>query len=77
VLAFSQTDQTIKDFLIMSQQPELTPKQQALMDFLNELATTPLTPERLRQGNQLLDDAADECRNLQQSIKQQAEVTND
>jgi hypothetical protein len=61
----------------MSQQPELTPKQQALMDFLNELATTPLTPETLAQGNQLLDEAADECRDLQQSIKQQAEVADD
>jgi hypothetical protein len=55
----------------MSQQPELTPKQQALMDFLNELATTPLTPERLAHGNQLLDDAADECRQQQDSLRQQ------
>jgi hypothetical protein len=61
----------------MSQQPELTPKQQALMSFLNQLATTPLTPEALARGNQLLDAAADECRDLQQSIKQQAEVAND
>ena len=61
----------------MSQQPELTPKQQALMSFLNQLATTPLTPEVLARGNQLLDAAADECRDLQQSIKQQTEVTND
>jgi hypothetical protein len=61
----------------MSQQPELTPKQQALMSFLNQLATTPLTPEVLARGNQLLDAAADECRDLQQSIKQQAEVAND
>jgi hypothetical protein len=60
----------------MSQQPELTPKQQELMDFLNELATTPVTPEVLARGNQLLDAAADECRNLQQSIKQQTEVAN-
>jgi hypothetical protein len=58
----------------MSQQPELTPKQQELMDFLNELATTPLTPEALARGNQLLDAAADECRDLQQSIKEQTEV---
>jgi hypothetical protein len=58
----------------MSQQPELTPKQQALMDFLNKLTTTSLTPETLAQGNQLLDAAADECRELQQSIKQQTEV---
>ena len=55
----------------MSQQPELTPKQQALMNFLNELATTPLTPERLAHGNQLLDDAADECRQKQDSLRQQ------
>ena len=58
----------------MSQQPELTPKQQALMNFLDQLATTPLTPEMLTQGNQLLDAAADECRDLQQSIKQQTKV---
>ena len=38
-------------------QPELTRKQQQLMDFLNQLATTPLTPEALAQGNQLLDAA--------------------
>jgi len=55
----------------------LTPKQQALMDFLNVLATTSLTPEMLAQGNQLLDAAADECRELQQSIKQQTEVADD
>jgi hypothetical protein len=61
----------------MSQQPELTPKQQELMDFLNELATTPLTTEVLARGNQLLDAAADECRDLQQSIKQQTEVANE
>jgi hypothetical protein len=57
----------------MSQHPELTPKQQQLMDFLNELATTPVTPEVLARGNQLLDAAADECRNLQQSLQQQAQ----
>ncbi len=55
----------------MSQQPELTPKQQALMDFLDQLATTPVTPEMLAQGNQLLDAAASECRQLQQEIQQQ------
>lgn len=61
----------------MSQQPELTPKQQALMDFLDQLATTPVTPEMLARGNQLLEAAADECREFQQSIQQQTEVTND
>ncbi len=56
---------------MMSQQPKLTPKQQALMNFLDQLATEPMTPERLTQGNQLIDAAAGECRELQQSIQQQ------
>ena len=60
----------------MSQQPELTQKQQALMNFLNELATTPLTPEALAQGNALLDDAADECRQQQDSLRKQQEGVN-
>jgi len=55
----------------MTDQPQLTAKQQQLMDFLNELATTPLTPERLAQGNALLDAAADECRQQQEAIRQQ------
>jgi len=57
----------------MSHEIELTPKQQALMDFLNQLAVTPLTPEKLAEGNVLLDAAADECRDLQQSLQQQAQ----
>jgi hypothetical protein len=61
----------------MPDEIQLTQKQQLLMDFLNELATTPLTPETLAQGNRLLDEAADECRDLQQSIKQQTEVVDD
>jgi len=61
----------------MSHEVELTPKQQALMNFLNELATTPMTAEKLLEGNALLDVAASECRELQQSIKQQAEVADD
>jgi len=62
----------------MSQQPELTPKQQQLMEFLNELATTPLTPETLAQGNQLLDAAADEYRQQQEPVRQeQGVVVND
>jgi hypothetical protein len=55
----------------MSQQPELTPKQQALMNFLDELVTTPVTPEVLERGNRLLDAAADECRQQQDSLRQQ------
>jgi hypothetical protein len=55
----------------MSQQPELTPKQQALMNFLDQLVTTPVTTEMLARGNQLLDAAADECRQQQEAIRQQ------
>jgi hypothetical protein len=57
----------------MPDEIQLTQKQQRLMDFLNELATTPLTPETLAQGNRLLDEAADECRDLQQSLQQQVQ----
>jgi len=60
----------------MSQQPELTPKQQELMHFLNRLATTPLTPEALAQGNQLLDAAANEYRQKQEPVHQQQEGAN-
>jgi hypothetical protein len=60
----------------MADQPKLTPKQQQLMDFLDQLVTTPLTPERLAQGNQLLDAAADECRQQQDSLRQQQESAN-
>jgi hypothetical protein len=55
----------------MSQQPELTPKQQQLMNFLDQLVTSPVTPEVLARGNQLLDAAADECRQKQDSLRQQ------
>jgi hypothetical protein len=41
------------------------------MEFLNQLATTPLTSEALAQGNQPLDAAADECRQQQEAIRQQ------
>jgi len=57
-------------------QPELTPNQQALMEFLNQLATTPLTPETLAQGNQLLDAAADEYLQKQEPVRQQQGGTN-
>ncbi len=55
----------------MSDNIELTPAQQRLMAFLDQLPTTPLTPEALALGNELLDDAASECRQLQQEIAQQ------
>ncbi len=57
-------------------QPQLTEKQQALMNFLDQLVTTPVTPEVLARGNQLLDDAADECRQQQNSLRQQQEGAN-
>lgn len=60
----------------MSQQPELTPKQQALMDFLDELVTTPVTPEVLARGNQLLEAAALECKQQQELLRQQQGVAN-
>jgi hypothetical protein len=46
------------------------------MEFLNPLATTPLTPERLAQGNQLLDAAADEYLQKQEPVRQQQGGTN-
>jgi hypothetical protein len=55
----------------MAQQPELTDKQQALMDFLNQLASTELTAEKLAEGNALLDAAAEECRQQQDSLRQE------
>jgi hypothetical protein len=57
-------------------QPQLTQKQQQLMDFLDELVTTPVTPEVLARGNALLDDCADECRQQQDSLRQQQEGAN-
>jgi hypothetical protein len=60
----------------MADQPKLTPKQQQLMDFLDQLATAPLTNEMLAQGNALLDAAADECRQQQEAIRQQQERVN-
>ncbi len=60
----------------MSQQPELTPKQQQLMNFLDQLVTSPVTPEVLARGNHLLDAAADECRQQQDSQRQQQEGVN-
>jgi hypothetical protein len=52
----------------MSQEPQLTPAQQHLMDFLNKLATTPATNELLAEGYQALDAAVEENQRLQESI---------
>ncbi|HEY9706962.1 MAG TPA: hypothetical protein V6D48_02030 [Oculatellaceae cyanobacterium] len=52
----------------MNQEPQLTPAQQNLMDFLNRLATTPATNELLAEGYQALDAAVEENQRLQESI---------
>ena len=46
----------------------LTPAQQALMDYLDKLATTPYSPELMQEGNQILDAAVEEHQRLQNSI---------
>jgi hypothetical protein len=61
----------------MADQPELTPKQAQLMQFLDELVTAPVTPEVLARGNQLLDAAALECRQQQDSLRQEQGDTSD
>ena len=48
----------------------LTPAQQKLMNFLNELAVSDVTPELLQRGNQALDDAVAEHNLLSDSIHQ-------
>ncbi len=41
----------------MTHAPQLTPAQQHLMNFLDELATSPYSPELMQNGNQVLDAA--------------------
>jgi hypothetical protein len=48
--------------------PELTPAQQALMDFLDKLATSPYSPQLMQEGSQILETAVDENRQLQDNI---------
>jgi hypothetical protein len=50
--------------------PNLTPAQQSLMDFLNKLATAPYSPELMAEGNQALDAAVEEHRRLEETIHQ-------
>lgn len=53
----------------MGTEPQLTPAQQALMDFFNEFAAAPTaTPGMLQRGYDLLDEAVEETRRLQDSI---------
>ena len=50
-------------------EPQLTPAQQALMDFFNEFAAAPTAPPgMLERGYNLLDEAVEENRRLQDSI---------
>lgn len=53
----------------MSQEPQLTPAQQALTDFFNEFAAAPTAaPGMLQRGYDLLDEAVEENRRLTDSI---------
>ncbi len=52
----------------MTHEPQLTPAQQNLMNFLDELATSPYSPELMQKGNQVLDAAVEEHERLQDSI---------
>jgi uncharacterized protein YukE len=52
----------------MSQEPQLTPAQQALMDFLNKLASSPYSVELMQEGNQALDAAVRESEQIQDNI---------
>jgi hypothetical protein len=49
-------------------EPQLTPAQQNLMDFLNKLAIAPYSPELMQEGNQALDAAVAETQQLQENI---------
>ena len=52
----------------MSQEPQLTPAQQALINFLDKLASTPYSPALMDEGYQALDAAVEENQRLQDSI---------
>ena len=50
-------------------EPSLTPAQEALMGFLDRLASTDrVSPDLLEEGNQVLDQAVEERRRLEDSI---------
>lgn len=52
----------------MNTEPQLTPAQQTLMNFLDKLATTPYSPALINEGYQALDAAVEENQRLQESI---------
>ncbi len=49
-------------------EPNLTPTQQNLLNYLDKLATSPYSPELMQEGYQALDAAVDENQRLQDSI---------
>ncbi|HEY9709739.1 MAG TPA: hypothetical protein V6D48_16150 [Oculatellaceae cyanobacterium] len=49
-------------------EPQLTPAQQNLMSFLDKLASSPYSPELMREGYQALDAAVEENERLMDSI---------
>jgi hypothetical protein len=49
---------------------QLTPAQQNLLNFLDQLATSSYSPELMQEGNRVLDAAVDENQRLQDSIHQ-------
>ncbi len=48
--------------------PILPPAQQNLLNFLDQLATSPYSPELMQEGNRILDAAVEENQRLQDSI---------
>lgn len=49
-------------------EPQLTPAQQNLMNFLNKLATSNYSPQLMEEGSQALDAAVAETQQLQENI---------
>ncbi|HEY9633748.1 MAG TPA: hypothetical protein V6D14_10100 [Coleofasciculaceae cyanobacterium] len=54
----------------MTQEPQLTPAQQNLLNFLDKLASSPYSPALIQEGNEALDQAVEEHRRLEESIHQ-------
>jgi hypothetical protein len=52
----------------MTHEPQLTPAQQNLMNFLDKLASSPYSPELMQEGYQALDAAVEENERLINSI---------
>jgi hypothetical protein len=49
---------------------ELTPAQQNLLSFLDKLASSPYSPALIQEGNEVLDQAVEEHRRLEETIHQ-------